>query len=702
MSHIDSHLASPVASPSVLPGSHLAAIANDDAAFLLEWAIYHRMIGFQRITVYGDGVSPQAAQLGQAMAEIGLIQFRDGVASPDGPRGQAMNICLADLQDLARADGTEWLMPMAIEEFLLIEAGDGSLPALLQALPGKPDLISATWQIFGNSGHGVFEPGLVTRRFTRAAQTVPGRMVGPLGVKTLFRPEIAEAIGRHRPTLARPDVNWLNCAGQDVTDYFRDARWFCLADRPGFGHARIAHYATRDNASWLIRAMSPSQRARGLTPADFRTLLGQHARLNANRAPENAMLPWADRIEAEMSRLMVAHPALQAAHRAAADDLSARIATFAGELEGNARQAVDLFLSNRPIPGELLDWEVAPRNNRRSDGGKWQKLADTRKGEVAEEEMFADQDERPEFDADAPDLVIRAPAWLADLRLSDHGHGFYRSIPGNALTHVHRSDDLLVVSFDNLSSVRDNPVDRDPWGYEFVRKSGWSQLGVMGYAGDWYRNGALFDELTRLRDEGLFTRYRRVVMMGTSMGAFAACAFAPLAPGCTVIAFSPQETLDPKLVPWETRFNSGRKVSWEGRFASASQGLAAAERGWLFYDSCFAPDLQHARRFGGVNVEHIEMRLSGHKTAMILRAGGVLSRVTRGIIEGSLTRQDFPALYQPCRKVPAYLSGVAERLSDAGRTRLLKQYVKGIEDAGMTRLAKGLRRKHLQEARKAG
>lgn len=697
MSHIDSPFSLPV-----LSDSHLAAIANDDAPFLLEWAIYHRMIGFQRITVYGDGASPQATQLGRTMAEIGLIQFRDGVALPDSPRGQAMIQCHADLQALVREDGTEWLMPLGIEEFLLIDAGDGSLPALLNALPGKPDLISATWQIFGNSGQGGFDDTPVTRRFARAAQTLPGRLVGPLGIKTLFRPEIAETIGRHRPTLARPDVTWLNGAGQDVTDYFRDARWFSLPDRPGFGHARIAFYATRDNASWLLRSMSPAQRQRGLTPTDFRALLAQHARMNANRAPETAMQPWADRIAAEMARLLAAHPGLKAAQTAAVADMTARIADFAATLEGNARQAVDLFLADQPIPAELLEWETSGRGARRSEGGKWQKLADTRKADVAEEEMFGDQDERPEFDADAPDLVIRAPAWLADLRLSDHGTGFYRSIAGNALTHVHRSNDLLVVSFDNLSSVRDNPVDRDPWGYEFVRKSGWSQLGVMGYAGDWYRNGALFDELTRLRDEGLFSRYRRVVMMGTSMGAFAACAFAPLAPGCTVIAFSPQETLNPKLVPWETRFNSGRKVSWEGRFASANEGLAAADRGWLFYDSCFGPDLQHARRFTGANVEHVEMRLSGHKTAMILRAGGVLSRVTRGIIEGSLTPADFPALYQPCRKVPAYLSGVAERLAETGRMGLLKHYIKGIDEAGMNRLAKGLRKKHLQATRKAG
>ncbi len=691
--HILSH-------PQIIPGSHLAAIAHDDAPFLLEWVLHHRLIGFDRITVYGDGITEQASQLGRALASAGLIKFREGVAAPDSAPGVALAACLGDLLSRARRDGTEWLLPLGIEEFLLVEEGDGGLGALLGAVPPDAGLISLTWQIFGNAGHGDFSDRLVTRRFTRAAPVQQGRLVAPLGVKTLLRPHTAERLGRHRPMLAEGRHLWVNGAGQDVTEYYRDSRWFALADKPGFGHGRIAFYATRDNASWLVRAMNPAQRARGLTPADFRNLLTQHGRINVNRIDEDAMQPWAARIETGMAELLQSHPQLRQAQTDAVTDLSQRIADFSAGLEGNAREAVDLFLTGQDVPAELLEWETTGRVSHRVDSGKWRKLAEAHNAGRDDDELFLDADERPEFDKDDPDLVIKAPAWLADLRLSPHGRGFYHSIPGYALTHVHRSDDHLIVSFDNLSSVRDNPVDRDPWGYEFVRKSGWSHLGVMGYAGDWYRSGALMDELTRLRDQGLFAQYRHVTFMGTSMGAFAACAFAPLAPGCTVIAFSPQETLDPKLVPWENRFGSGRKANWTGRFSSADQGLEAAGQSWLFYDPCFAPDLRHAQRFTAPGAERLEMRLAGHKTALVLRAGGVLSRLVREIVGGSFSRADFPALYQPCRRTPAYLSEVAEKLAERGRTRLLRRYIRAIEAHDMTRLAKGLRRRHLQSGRK--
>lgn len=679
----------------VLPGSHLAAIASDDAPFLLEWAVYHRLIGFERITVYGDDITPQASQLGRAMAEVGLINFIEGVALADSGRGAAMIQCFADLHKRTKEDGTEWLLPFAIEEFLLISTGDGTLPALMQVMPRAADLISATWQIFGNGGHGSFGDGLITRRFTRAGSIQPGHVVPPLGVKTMFRPHIADSISRHRPVLAKDDAKWINGDRQNVTAWYRETRWSAPPERPGYGEVRVAYFATRDNASWLLRSMNPAQRQRGLTPADFRALLALHQRINVNRTQETALLSWADRIQPVIAQLLHDHPALDRSQTAAVNDMSQRIDDFTAGLDGNARRAIELFQQDKPVPPDLLDWEITGRISRRGDASqKWQKLVRTRKAEVGEEDLFVDQDERPEFDADDPDLVIRAPAWLSDLRLSANAQGFYRSIPGYALTHVHRSDEHLIVSFDNLSSVRDNPVDRNPWGYEFVRKSGWSHLGVMGYGGDWYRNGAIFDELTRLRDEGIFERYAQVTLMGTSMGAFAACAFAPLAPGCKVIAFSPQETLDQKLVPWETRFGSGRRANWSGRFASANEGAAAASQAWLFYDPCFAPDLRHAQRFSGKNIVPVQMRLSGHKTALILRAGGVLSSVVRGIVTGDFSANDFSALYQPCRRTPAYLSEVATMLSEKGRQQLLHRYIQSLEKADMKQLAKTLRRKY--------
>lgn len=71
---------------------------------------------------------------------------------------------------------------------------------------------------------------------------------------------------------------------------------------------------------------------------------------------------------------------------------------------------------------------------------------------------------------------------------------------------------------------------------------------MQTFAENWYRDAALITRLERLRDDGFFRGYGRVIFSGASMGAFAACAFAPLAPGCTIIAYSPQSTLHPDVI----------------------------------------------------------------------------------------------------------------------------------------------------------
>ena len=56
-----------------------------------------------------------------------------------------------------------------------------------------------------------------------------------------------------------------------------------------------------------------------------------------------------------------------------------------------------------------------------------------------------------------------------------------------------------------------------------------------------------------------------------------ALAFAPLAPGCTVMAFAPQRSLDPALCPFESRYRHARLTTdWSLPFGDAAEGLRAA------------------------------------------------------------------------------------------------------------------------------
>src|SRR3546814_3400210 len=80
-------------------------------------------------------------------------------------------------------------MVLDADEFLNVHVGGGMVPELLAAAP-EATAILINWRIFGNSGHERWSPGLVTRRYTRAAEQAHGVN---RSFKTLFtRPDRSE------------------------------------------------------------------------------------------------------------------------------------------------------------------------------------------------------------------------------------------------------------------------------------------------------------------------------------------------------------------------------------------------------------------------------------------------------------------------------------------------------------------------------
>jgi hypothetical protein len=281
-----------------------------------------------------------------------------------------------------------------------------------------------------------------------------------------------------------------------------------------------------------------------------------------------------------------------------------------------------------------------------------------------------------------------APDWLVAFKTGPFPEGTYHAGRGFSTVFSDRASDVLVVSFDNLSQVREDMVPRSPWGYSFVAKNGWSQLGVMSDNADWFRNDALFAHMRSLSEAGFFAKFRKVVMTGTSMGGYAACAFAGLAPGCTVLAFSPQSSLKKDLVPWETRYNSGRKADWTGDFADAAETSRSAAAVYLIYDPFFAEDVRHIDRFTGDNVIRLKARYAGHKTALFLRRAGGLSDVVRTVVETEMTAAAFYQIYRKGRNLPWYMHAVRNRITGGGRDRLLPAFAEAVRKMGFENIAR--------------
>jgi len=298
-----------------------------------------------------------------------------------------------------------------------------------------------------------------------------------------------------------------------------------------------------------------------------------------------------------------------------------------------------------------------------------------------------------------------APGWLIETsRGKDSGpftaeglNGFYLSYRRFSAVFNMRGHGQLVVAFDNLSVVRDRSAARDVWGAKLCREQGWSSLGILSFDANWYRDEELFGFLEDLAARGFFRQFERVSFIGTSMGGYAACAFAGLAPGAVVAAFSPQSTLKKALVPWEKRFNRGRKQDWSGAYADAAEGVQSASRAYLVYDPYVVPDRRHVERLAGPASVMLEAKYSGHRTVVFLRKAGILKEIMIAAVEGRLTPAQFYRAYRQRRILPWYVFALFDHAMGRGRRRLAQAIIDHHAAAGNTALV-GHLKKRLAEA----
>lgn len=128
---------------------------------------------------------------------------------------------------------------------------------------------------------------------------------------------------------------------------------------------------------------------------------------------------------------------------------------------------------------------------------------------------------------------------------------------------------------------------------------------------------------------------RRVVALGNSMGGFGAVALGARFPGCVrVIGFSPQSSVQPDLVPFETRW-----PEWRGGIAQwdlpDAAGLGEAVESHLFFGRGDGLDMQHAARFtaAALPLRHI-YRVAGtdHDLVRDLKRRGALASLLEALI----------------------------------------------------------------------
>ncbi|SOC08966.1 glycosyltransferase family 2 protein [Rhodobacter maris] len=227
---------------------------KNEAAFLLEWLAHHRAVGFTDFLVFSNDCSDGTDAMLDRLQDLGqLTHLRNPGPWSEGPQWAALKT--AERHPLLAA--ADWVLVFDIDEFVNIHVGDGTLGALLAALP-EADAIALTWRMFGNGGLVDYVDRPVTEQFSRAA---PPGMLWPWRAslfKTLFRNTGAyRKLGVHRPRApveARMEaIRWVDGSGRSLPERYRRQGLFTPLGETPWGLVQLNHYALGAMQSYVLK-----------------------------------------------------------------------------------------------------------------------------------------------------------------------------------------------------------------------------------------------------------------------------------------------------------------------------------------------------------------------------------------------------------------------------------------------------------------
>ncbi len=299
----------------------LVTTMRNEGAFIPEWIAWHRRIGFTHFLVYTNDCEDGTDRILDRLAETGPVTHR-----PNPPEGrktiQWQALTRAKREPVLKA--AEWIMVADIDEFLVIHAGQGRLDDLFAAAP-EAGAFAIDWRMFGSGGRVAYEPGLVSRHFTRAA---PEALVWPwraVQFKTLFRNRNLRQLGVHRPKYGDgAEPVWADGNGRRIR---APVGTVLTHAGPRYGLAQINHYALGSAEDFLLKA----DRGRP-NRADLPIRLDYWQERNFDAVEDAGLARHAPGLAADVAE-MLADPQLAALHEAAVDWRRRRIASLKAQLD---------------------------------------------------------------------------------------------------------------------------------------------------------------------------------------------------------------------------------------------------------------------------------------------------------------------------------------------------------------------------------
>lgn len=257
---------------------------------------------------------------------------------------------------------------------------------------------------------------------------------------------------------------------------------------------------------------------------------------------------------------------------------------------------------------------------------------------------------------------------LAALRDDMGKDGFQHDLDANHVaTFLSRGSKKLLVTFETLENTLNVSGYGMPIGLDFVEDKSWSLLHLTARKESWFRSQSVYEFIDELVDDMFFEDFDQVMFYGAGIGAYAACAFSVAAPGATVLAISPQATLDSDRAGWDMRFPDAKRLQFNDRYGYAPDMLEGAASAFILYDPYRSLDHVHASLFHGPNVQRLKCRHLDGLIELTLREMDMLHQVIELTSDGALTPQTFYSLLRRRRDHNRYLRTVMHALNRQNR-----------------------------------
>lgn len=214
--------------------------------------------------------------------------------------------------------------------------------------------------------------------------------------------------------------------------------------------------------------------------------------------------------------------------------------------------------------------------------------------------------------------------------------------------------DKIFVTFENANPRGPRPEKyRAGWGSEALRKRRISTLCVKPKIPDWYLKPDLAEAFVSLRP--WLAGFTRVIAYGGSMGGFGALTYADTMGATDVVAMNPQSTMNPTLVPWETRFKAAPRGEFVGRFGDAKENFVNTPRVFILVDRYFAPDWGHVSRLHPGSYTALNVPYLQHGLPTALAKMGVLSWMIQSFANDTFTEAAFYSRIRARRQSRRYI-----------------------------------------------